>query len=194
MVKIVNIEVSARHIHLQEEHFKILFGKEASLTPQKPLLQPGEFKAVEKVEIKGPKGNFKNVTVVGPFRNETQLEISFSDAKILGLTPPVRASGDLEGSESCKLIGPAGELELTQGVIVSQRHIHMPVEEARSLGIKDKDTVMVKVQTKERALIFDDVLVRVGYNYVLSMHIDTDEANAAGCTGNVYGEIIKKQE
>lgn len=192
MAKIVNIEVSARHIHLQEEHFKILFGSEANLTPQKPLLQPGEFKAAEKVEVKGPKGNFKNVVVVGPFRSKTQLEISFSDAKILGFTPPVRASGDLEGSEGCKLAGPAGELELAQGVIVSQRHIHMPVDEARSLGIKDKDTVMVKIQTKERALIFDNVLVRVGYNYVLSMHIDTDEANAAGCAGNVYGEIIKK--
>ena len=194
MAKIVNIEVSARHIHLQEEHFKILFGKEANLTPKRPLLQPGEFKAAEKVEVKGPKGSFKSVAIVGPFRSKTQLEVSFSDAKILGLAPPVRASGDIEGSEGCKLVGPAGELELAKGVIVSQRHIHMPVDEARSLGIKDKDTVMVKVQTKERALIFDDVLVRVGYNYVLSMHIDTDEANAAGCAGNVYGEIIKKQE
>ncbi|GHU85100.1 phosphate propanoyltransferase [Clostridia bacterium] len=193
MGKIVKIEVSARHVHLSEPDFEILFGNGAELAFEKGLSQPGQFKAQQKVAVVGPKGSFDEVAIIGPFREKTQVEISVTDAKKLGLNPPIRGSGDLEGSERCKIVGPNGTIELGEGVIVSKRHLHLSVEDAMQMKIENGETVCVKVRTQERSLIFDDVVARVSYNFVEAMHIDTDEANAMGFSGNVFGEIMKKE-
>ncbi|MDD4079837.1 MAG: phosphate propanoyltransferase [Eubacteriales bacterium] len=184
------IETSARHCHLSDKDLETLFGKGASLSVKKDLSQPGQFATNERVTLVGPKGEMK-VTILGPTRKETQVEISMTDARSLGLTPPVRESGDTAGSASAKLIGPAGELELPQGVIIAKRHIHATPEDAEKLGVKDKDVVSVKVHTAGRGLIFGETIVRVNPTYALAMHIDTDESNAAGASGMVYGEIVK---
>lgn len=188
----VLIETSARHVHLTEKDLKILFGKDASLTVKKELSQPGEFACVERVTIVGTKRQIENVGIIGPTRNKTQVEISLTDARSLGVSASVRISGDTEGSCGCKIIGPAGELSLGEGVIIAKRHIHMTPDDANILGVKEDEEVMVKVQTKDRSLIFDKVSVRIKDKFKLAMHIDTDEANAAGCSGEVYGEVIKK--
>ncbi|MDD2562083.1 MAG: phosphate propanoyltransferase [Eubacteriales bacterium] len=184
------VETSARHCHLSDEDLQTLFGRGARLSVKKDLSQPGQFASNERVTLVGPKGEMK-VTVLGPTRKETQVEISLTDARSLGLTPPVRESGDITGSASAKLIGPAGELELPRGVIIAKRHIHATPEDAEKLGVQDKDVVSVKVNTDGRDLIFGDTIVRVNPTYALAMHIDTDEANAAGASGTVYGEIVK---
>ncbi|MGI6696312.1 MAG: PduL/EutD family phosphate acyltransferase [Christensenellales bacterium] len=184
------VETSARHAHLSDKDLETLFGKGAQLTMRKELSQPNQFASNERVTLVGPKGEMK-VSILGPTRKSTQVEISLTDARTLGLTAPVRESGDTDGSAPCKLIGPAGELELSEGVIVAKRHVHATPEDAEKMGVKDKDVVYVKVETDGRSLIFGDTVVRVSPTYALAMHIDTDESNAAGASGEVYGEIIK---
>ena len=191
----VLVETSARHVHLSKKDFEILFGNKAELTFKKELSQPGQFVSNERVAIVGPKKSIENVVILGPERSKTQVEISRTDARTLGIDAPVRVSGDVGGSGSCKLVGPEGEVDLKEGVVVVKRHIHMSPQDAKILGFEagtDIPDVMVKVESKDRTLIFDDVSVRVDNNFKLAMHIDTDESNAAGCEGEVYGEIIIK--
>ncbi|MDR1354173.1 MAG: phosphate propanoyltransferase [Oscillospiraceae bacterium] len=189
MNEIVKVEVSARHVHLSEADFKVLFGSTAEIEVAQRLSLPQTFKATQRVVVEGPKARLE-VAVVGPFKMETQVELSFSDAKTLGLEPPIRGSGDLQDSAPCKLIGPEGELAIESGVIVAKRHLHLSVDDSDRLGIERGDVVQVKVKTDGRSLTFGEVVVRVSHNFVKVMHIDTDEANAAGCFGNVFGEIL----
>ena len=188
MAKVL-LETSARHIHLSQEHVDILFGAGHQLTHKKDLSQPGQFACEERVTVVGPKKEIKNVSILGPVRKESQVELSATDARSIGLNAPVRESGVLEGSAPCKLVGPAGEVELEYGVIVAKRHIHITPEDAAAFGVSDKEIVKVKVDTDGRSLIFDDVVVRVSPSYATAMHIDTDEANA--CGGCNSGEIVK---
>ncbi len=183
------VETSARHVHLTDEHIEALFGKGHTLTVKKELSQPGQFACEEKVTVKGAKGELK-MSVLGPARKASQVEVSLTDARTLGITAPVRESGDIAGSGACTLIGPCGTVELTEGVIAAQRHIHLMPADAKDLGVADKDIVSVKLSTP-RALIFGDVVVRVSEKFAAAMHIDTDEANAAAAAGIVYGEIVK---
>ena len=191
MEKTVLIETSARHVHVTKETLETLFGKGYQLTKKKDLSQPGQFACVERVQVIGPKNSFPAVSILGPERSADQVEISASDARTLGITAPVRESGDVAGSAGCKLIGPAGEVELTEGVIAAKRHIHATPADAEQLGVKNGDIVSVKVDTDGRSLVFGDVVVRVSDSYALAMHIDTDESNAAGCGREQYGEIVK---
>ncbi len=184
------VETSARHLHVSPQDLETLFGKGFELSVRKELSQPGQFASGEKVKVVGPKGE-TTMTILGPCRKETQVEVSFTDARSLGLTPPVRESGDTKDSAGAKLVGPAGEVELKQGVIVAKRHIHATTKDAEQMGVKNGDVVKVKLDTPERGLIFDDVVVRVSDSYGLAMHIDTDESNAACAAGEVYGEIVK---
>lgn len=186
----IMVETSARHLHVTPQDLETLFGAGHELTPKKDLSQPGQFACEEKVTVVGPRGEMK-MSILGPVRKATQVEVSLTDARALGLTPPVRESGDIAGSAPCKLVGPAGEVELKEGVIVAKRHIHMRPEDAERFGVKDKQIVSVKLNTEGRSLIFGDTVVRVRSDFALAMHIDTDEANAAGAKGNVDGEIIK---
>lgn len=183
------VETSARHIHLSEEHIAILFGEGHKLTVKKELSQPGQFACEEKVTVKGEKGELK-MSVLGPARKASQVEVSLTDARTLGVTAPVRESGDIKGSGACTLIGPCGTVALSEGVIAAQRHIHLTPETAADLGVSDKQIVKVELDTA-RPLIFDGVIVRVSASYAPAMHIDTDEANAAGASGVVYGKIVK---
>lgn len=185
----IPIEVSARHVHLSQRLVDILFGEGYQLTPEKSLSQTTEFCSVERVDIVGPREIVHNVAVLGPTREHTQVEISLTDARKLGLKPPVRESGNHEGSVGCRLVGPAGECELTDGVIVARRHIHCSPSEAKELGVKDGDIVSVEVKEASRPVIFEEVLVRVREDFSLSMHVDTDEGNAAGLRSESYGVI-----
>ena len=190
MEKKVIVETSARHIHLSKEHVDILFGAGHALTNKKDLSQPGQFACEEKVELVGAKGSLK-VSVLGPERKSTQVELSYTDARTLGLkSVPVRESGDIAGTPGLKLVGPCGEVTLEEGVIIAKRHIHMTPADAEAYGLSDKQVVSVKVDTNGRSLVFGDVVVRVNPTFALAMHIDTDECNAAGAFGEVYGTII----
>jgi len=191
MSKNIMVETSARHVHVSEADLEILFGKGAALTRKKDLSQPGQYACEERVDIVGPKKTIPGVSILGPTRPATQAEISLTDARSLGLTPPIRESGDLAGSPGCKLVGPKGEVELKEGLIAAKRHIHMEPSDAEALGVSEKEIVKVKVATDGRSLIFDDVVVRVNPNFRLAMHIDTDESNAAACTGQVFATIVK---
>lgn len=184
------VETSARHAHVSQKDLETLFGLGAELTAKKELSQPGQFASEQKITVVGPRGQM-SMSILGPTRKETQVEISLTDARTLGLKPPVRESGDTKGSAGCKIVGPAGEIDLAEGVIVAKRHIHMTPEDAEKFGVKDKDVVGVKVDTNGRSLVFGETVVRVSPTYALAMHIDTDESNAAGCAGEVYGEIVK---
>ncbi|MBO5778794.1 MAG: phosphate propanoyltransferase [Clostridia bacterium] len=184
------VETSARHIHLSTADIETLFGAGAVLHNKKDLSQPGQFACEEKVQLVGPKGSLM-VSVLGPARKDTQVELSFTDARTLGLKDvPVRESGDVAGTPGIKLVGPAGEVELAQGVIIAKRHIHMTTADAAAFGVADKEIVSVKLDTA-RPLIFGDVVVRVSDTYALAMHIDTDEANAACAFGACKGTIVK---
>ena len=184
------VETSARHIHLSTADIETLFGAGAELHNKKDLSQPGQFACEEKVQLVGPKGSLM-VSVLGPARKDTQVELSFTDARTLGLkSVPVRESGDVAGTPGIKLVGPAGEVELTQGVLIAKRHIHMTPADAEAFGVSDKEIVSVKLDT-ERPLIFGDVVVRVSPTFALAMHIDTDEANAACAFGACKGTIVK---
>ncbi|UUZ95653.1 phosphate propanoyltransferase [Paenibacillus sp. P25] len=178
-MKQVPIGVSARHIHLTREHIAKLFGPGYELKVMKDLSQPGQYAAEETVAVVGPKGRFDKVRILGPARSKSQLEISRTDAFGLGLNPPVRESGNTQGTPGIKVIGPAGEVDLTEGVIVAARHIHFHTEDAAKWGITDKRRLTVRTEG-ERPLIFEDVIARVSDQFALDMHIDTDEANAAG--------------
>ncbi len=190
MSKPVLIETSARHVHVSRRVLDILFGEGYELTAKKDLSQPGQFACEERVQVIGPKNSFPAVSILGPVRPETQVELSAGDARSIGVKAPIRESGDLEGSAGCKLVGPKGEVELKDGVIIAKRHIHMTPEDAEKFGLSDKQVVSVKVDTAERSLIFGDVVVRVSPKYTLAMHIDTDESNAAGCVPGLTGDIL----
>lgn len=185
------VETSARHIHITENDLKKLFGQDAELTKKKDLSQPGQFACNERVAVIGTKGQFPAVSILGPVRPATQVEISASDARTLGVSAPVRESGDIAGSAPCKLVGPKGEVEISEGVIVAKRHIHMTPADAENFGVKDKDVVSVKIDSPERSLIFGDVVVRVSEKFALAMHIDTDESNAVLAPAGTMGTIVK---
>lgn len=187
----VLVETSARHVHLTEEHIEALFGKGATLTHKKDLSQPGQFACEERVTLVGPKKSIPNVIILGPARSATQVEVSFTDARTLGVEAPVRESGDIAGSAGCKIVGPAGEIEITEGVIVAKRHIHLTPADAEAFGVSDKQVVSVKIESADRSTIYGDVVCRVSPKFAAAMHIDTDEANAACAFGKIYGEIIK---
>lgn len=186
----VMVETSARHVHVTQETLEKLFGKGAELTKKKDLSQPGQFASMERIDIVGPKGEMKNVSILGPVRKANQVELSLTDLRKIGITAPVRESGDIAGTPGCKLIGPAGEVEITEGVIAAKRHIHFTPADAEKFGVKDKQIVSVEVGGEGRKLIFGDVVVRVSESYAAAMHIDTDESNAAGLPGTVEGEVI----
>ncbi len=190
MKKEVLVEISARHVHVSEEHLEILFGKGYKLTPKKDLSQPGQYACEERVTVVGPKKELAGVSILGPCRKATQIELSLTDARAIGVKAPIRESGDIAGSGACKLIGPAGEVELLEGVIAAKRHIHMTTADAEKYGITDSQIVSVKIPTEGRALIFGDVVARVSDSYALAMHLDTDEANAAAIPGSCIGEIL----
>lgn len=185
------VETSARHVHLTEQDLETLFGKGHSLTKKKDLSQPGQFACEERVEVVGPKKSLAGVSVLGPVRSKTQIELSATDARSIGIAAPIRESGDVKGSGACKLVGPCGELELSEGVIVAKRHIHLTPADAEELGVKDKDVVWVKLETKERSAVLGDVVCRVSEKYAKAMHIDTDEANAIGSAPGQIGVIVK---
>jgi putative phosphotransacetylase len=185
----VPVGVSARHIHLTKEHIAILFGEGAELTVLKPLSQPGQFAANETVAVYGPKGSFSKVRILGPARKATQLEVSRTDAFQLGLNPPVRESGQIDGTPGIRIVGPAGEVTVDRGVIVAARHIHFHTSDAERWGIRDKQLLKVRVGG-ERGLVFENVIARVSDQFALDMHIDTDEGNAAGVRTGDEGEIV----
>ncbi len=187
----VLVETSARHVHLSAEHLEILFGKGATLTVKKMLSQPGQFACEERVNVEGPKNTLKNVSILGPVRKATQVELSLTDARSIGVSAPIRESGDIAGTPGCKIVGPCGEVEISEGVIAAKRHIHFTPADAKEFGVEDKEIVSVKVDTNGRSLVFGDVVVRVNDNFAAAMHIDTDESNAAAAFGEVWGEIIK---
>ena len=187
----VLVETSARHVHLTEEHIAALFGEGHTLTHKKDLSQPGQFACEERVTVVGPKGSIAKVIVLGPARPASQVEVSLTDARTLGVEAPVRESGDVAGSGACKLVGPAGEVELAEGVIAAKRHIHLTPADAEAFGVADKEIVGVKISSADRSLTFGDVVVRVSPKFAAAMHIDTDEANALHAAGVVYGEIVK---
>ena len=185
------VETSARHVHVTEEALAVLFGEGATLTNKKDLSQPGQFACEERVTIVGPKSEIARVSILGPVRKANQVEISLSDARALGIEAPVRESGDIAGSAGCKIVGPKGEVTITEGVIAAKRHIHMTPADAEAFGVKDKDIVSVKIDSNGRSLVFGDTVVRVSEKFSLAMHIDTDESNAACAFGKCYGELIK---
>lgn len=190
MANTVLVETSARHVHLTEEHIKILFGEGATLTVKKPLSQPGQFACEERVTLVGPKKSIPNVIILGPARSATQVEVSLTDARTLGVDAPVRESGDIAGSGACKIVGPCGEVEISEGVIAAKRHIHLTPADAEAFGVEDKQIVSVKISSADRSTIFGDVVVRVSPKFAAAMHIDTDESNAAGCVPGMMGEVI----
>ena len=191
-MKGILVETSARHVHVTEESLKILFGADAKLSVKKELSQPGQYASNEKVDLVGPKNIIKGVSILGPVRGADQVEVSLTDARTLGVVAPVRESGDIAASGACKLVGPCGEVELKEGVIAAKRHIHMTPADAAEFGVCDKEIVSVKVESANgRSLVFGDVVVRVSEKFALAMHVDTDESNAAGLSGVVYGEIVK---
>ncbi len=186
----VLVETSARHVHVSREVLDILYGKEYALTPKKDLSQPGQFACEERVAVIGPKGQFPAVSILGPLRNAAQVELSASDARSIGITAPVRESGDVKGSGACKLVGPKGEVELKEGVIVAKRHIHLTPDAAAAFGVEDRQVVSVRLNTENRSLVFGDVVIRVSEQFSPAMHIDTDESNAALAVPGMLGEII----
>jgi putative phosphotransacetylase len=185
------VETSARHVHLTEETFKVLFGEDATLTVKKELSQPGQYACEERVTVVGPKKELAGVSILGPYRKADQVEISLTDARSIGLPGVVRESGDLANTPGCTLIGPKGQVTISEGVIVAKRHIHATTKDAADLNVTNGQVVKVKLETEGRSLIFDDVVVRVSDTYALAMHIDTDESNAAGCGRVQYGEIVE---
>ncbi len=190
MAKEVLVEISARHIHVTKEDLATLFGEGYKLTPKKDLSQPGQFACEERVTVVGPKKELAGVSILGPERKATQVELSATDARSIGIKAPIRESGDLAGSGACKIVGPKGEIEISEGVIVAKRHIHMTPEDAAEFGVSNGQIVKAEIPTAERSLTFGDVVVRVSPNYKLAMHIDTDESNAAAIPGSCMGKVI----
>lgn len=187
----VLVETSARHLHLSQKDLEILFGEGYQLTSKKALSQPGQFACVERVDVVGSKKTLSGVTILGPVRKATQVELSLTDARSIGVDAPIRESGDIAGSGACKLVGPKGEIELKEGVIAAKRHIHMTPADAEAFDVKDGQTVSVRIDSDGRALTFGDVVIRVRADFALAMHIDTDESNAACAVPGTMGEVIK---
>lgn len=185
----VPVGISNKHLHLCKEDLETLFGLGAKLHSIKELKQPGQYAADEKVDLVGPKGTLKGVRILGPVREETQVELALTDARILGVAVPVKESGKLDNTPGIKLVGPAGEVEIAKGAIAALRHIHLSSAQATEAGLVDKQIVSVNVPG-ERGLIFDNVLVRAGDAYEKEMHLDTDEANAAGLSNGAEVEIL----
>lgn len=184
------VETSARHVHVTKETLEKLFGQGYELTVKKELSQPGQFASNERITVVGPKKELKNVSILGPCRSGDQVELSATDARSLGIDAPIRESGDTKGSGACKLVGPAGEVELSEGVIVAKRHIHMTPEDAERFGVENGQIVSVKLDSGNgRATIYGDTVIRVSGSYALAMHIDTDESNAAACGRDMRGTI-----
>ncbi len=189
-MRTILVEVSARHIHLSRADMDVLFGEGSELHPIKDLSQPGQFASEEKVTLKGPKGT-AGVRVLGPLRKETQVELSLTDARSLGVKAQIRESGDLEGTTGgLTIVGPKGEIAIDRGVIAAKRHIHMTPEDAAEFGVNNGDIVAVKIETNGRSVVFADTVIRVSPNYRLAMHIDTDEANAAAIAGEAQGTLV----
>lgn len=186
----VLIETSARHVHLSREALDVLFGRGYGLKVKRFLSQPGQFVSEDRVEIVGARGSIKNVSVLGPPRGSTQVELSLTDARKIGIDAVIRESGDLSGSPGCKIVGPIGIYDLKEGVIAAKRHIHMAPQDARKIGTDNGEIVSVKINSSERSTIFEDTVVRVSNKFSLACHIDTDESNAAGIKGEIFGEII----
>ena len=186
----VIVETSARHIHLSREAVDVLFGKGYELTKKKDLSQPGQFACAEKLEVVGPKGKLK-ASILGPERPASQVELSLTDARAIGVSAPIRESGDIAGTPGCKLVNPenGAEYEISEGVIAAKRHIHLTPEAAEKIGVSDKQIVSVKINS-ERTTIFGDVVIRVSEKFAPAMHIDTDEANASCAFGEVFGVVI----
>lgn len=174
----IKLEVSARHVHLSQEHVNVLFGEGYQLTPKKELSQPGQFACEERVTIVGPKKTFENVAVLGPVRPESQIEFAKSDCFALGIMGLIRESGDIEGTPGVEIKTDKGSVMLNKGLIIAKRHIHMTPEDAVEFGVQDKEIVNVKVESDERPLTFGEVVIRVSPKFSLAMHIDTDEGNA----------------
>ncbi len=187
---LVEVEVSARHVHLTREHLEVLFGKGAELTPKRPLSQPGQFLSEERVTLVGPKGRKERTAILGPIRPATQVELSKSDCVELGVKAPVRESGDVAGSGSITIEGPCGSLTIEEGVIIAHNHVHLTPEVAQIMGVTDKQRVAVEVFS-DRPVTFRDVIIRVSEKFSCRMHIDFDEANAALVSGFTLGKIIK---
>ena len=188
----VVVEISARHVHVSKADLETLFGKDYELTVKKELSQPGQYACEERVRVVGTKSEFPAVSILGPCRNATQVELSLTDARSIGVDAPVRESGDIDGSGTCKLVGPCGEVEIACGVIAAKRHIHATTKDAEEFGLENGQIVSVQIPSANgRNLTFGDVVVRVSDSYALAMHIDTDEANAAGMKPNTMGTIIK---
>ena len=183
----IEMEASGRHVHVTKEQAIALFGH--GLTPDRPLSQPGQWAAKERVTVVGPKGEFRNVAVLGPERADAQVEISLTDGRILGIQPPVRPSGSVKGSPGALLKGPCGEVSVPEGVIAAQRHIHITPEDADRMGVRDKQIVKLRTYT-ERPLVFEGVLVRVSKDFATRVHLDYDEANACGYRGGDLGRIL----
>ena len=192
MANQVVVEISARHVHVSQADLETLFGKGYELTVKKMLSQPGQYACEERVRVVGAKSEFPAVSILGPVRPDTQVEISLTDARSIGVDAPVRESGDIAGSGACKLVGPAGEVDLKEGVVAAKRHIHATTKDAEEMGLTNGEIVSVEIPTSNgRNLTFGDVVVRVSDSYALAMHIDTDEANAAGMAPNTMGTIVK---
>ena len=183
----VELEASGRHVHVTKAQAEVLFGH--PLTPARELSQPGQFLAKERVTVIGPKGQFQNVAVLGPERPEAQVEISLTDGRDLGITPPIRPSGSVAGSPGVKLSSSAGQVTLKEGVIVAQRHIHVNAEDAARLGLQDKQMVRLQTYT-ERPVVFDQLLVRIHPQFQTRVHLDYDEANACGFRNGDLGRIL----
>lgn len=183
----IPLEASGRHVHVTREQAQTLFGHD--LTEKRPLSQPGQFLANERVTVVGPKGEFQNVAVLGPARKEAQVEVSLTDGRTLGITPPVRLSGDVKNTPGVRLVGPNGQVELQNGVIAAKRHIHMSLEDARNFGVTDGQEVSLKTYTG-RQLIFENVPVRVKPDFATYAHLDYDEANACGMKDGDLGRIV----
>jgi putative phosphotransacetylase len=190
MKKTFLVETSARHIHLTETDLKILCGPDFVMESVRPLSQPGQYVSNVRLTLVGPKKSFENVVVLGPVRKASQVEVSATEARMLGIKPPIRESGDIQGSAPLTLKGPFGEVHLSEGCIIAKRHIHMTTKDAEAFQVKDKQIVAVKVSSQDRSIIFGDVVIRVKDDFALSMHIDTDESNAAGLQGDAEGTIV----
>ena len=200
-MKEILVETSARHVHVTQETLEVLFGKGAELEIRAMLSQPGQYVSKQRVNVVGYKTDkatgqkveavLKNVSILGPCRKANQVELSATDARSIGIAAPIRESGDIKGSGACKLVGPAGEVELAEGVIVAKRHIHMTPADAEEFGVKNGDIVKLEMNTPDRSLTFGDVVVRVREDFALAAHIDTDESNAACAGGTVYGKLVK---
>lgn len=192
-MKKILVETSARHIHLTKETLEYLMGEGFELTPKKMLSQPGQYVSTTRLNLVGPKKSIANVSILGPVRSVNQVEVSLTDVRTLGASAPVRESGDIKDSGAIKIVNPENgrEVDLSEGLIVAKRHIHMTKKDAEEFGVNNGDNVKVKIEGTGRSLVFDDVVIRVSDKYSLAMHIDTDESNAAGCSSEVFGTLIK---